>query len=136
MVSMPGTELVEVVSYQYNSGGWLKKIECALLNEPYKKVIVLQEVTSVILANGDSENRTFSTRFSKKAKKTIDKLDFFCKFINVDINYFASLDLEEGSAYGSHESPMDIEMGNVFFLLCPSGKSRNLNLGRKERKLY
>jgi hypothetical protein len=74
--------------------------------------------------------------FLKRPKKTIDKLDFFCKFIDVDINYFAFLDLEEGSAYGSHESPMDIEMGNVLFLLCPSGKSCNLNLGRKERKLY
>lgn len=102
-----------------------------MLDEPFEKFIVLQEVTSAILASRDSENRTLSQpAFLKKPKKTIDKLEFFCKFIDVDTSDCAFLGLEEGSAYGSHESPMGID--KVFFHQCPSGESCNLNLGRKE----
>lgn len=114
----------------------LKNLECIFLDESYKKSIVLQEVTGAILASGDSGNRIFSQlTFLKTPKKTIDKLEFFCKFIDVDISYHAFLGLEEGSAYGSHGSPKDMERGKVFFHPCPGGKSRDLNLGKRNENI-
>ena len=114
----------------------LKNLECIFLDESHKKFIVLQEVTGAIRASGDRGERIFSQlTFLKTRKKTIDKLEFFCKLIDVDISSHAFLGLEEGSAYGSHKSHMDMEMGRVFFRPCPGGKSRDLNLGKKNENI-